>query len=61
VLFGRLGFRLGDETAEVGPGGAVHVPPGVAHTFWNADAGATRSRDRATLAAHFAAHASELL
>jgi uncharacterized cupin superfamily protein len=81
VLSGRLGFRLGDETCEVGHGGAVHVPPGVAHSFWNADPGATRyvlvlsprirdlidglhalpSRDRATLAAHFAAHASELL
>ncbi len=81
MLSGRLGFGLGDETAEVGPGGAVHVPPGVAHTFWNADPGPTRyllvmtprihslidglhalpSRDRATLAAHFAAHASELL
>jgi glyoxylate utilization-related uncharacterized protein len=81
VVSGRLGFRLADETVEVGPGGAVHVPPSVAHTFWNAAPGPTRyvlvmtprikalidglhalpSRDRATLEAHFAAHASELL
>jgi mannose-6-phosphate isomerase-like protein (cupin superfamily) len=35
VLDGTLTFRLGDETAEAGPGTFVCVPPGVAHTFSN--------------------------
>ncbi|HEX4215732.1 MAG TPA: cupin domain-containing protein [Candidatus Dormibacteraeota bacterium] len=41
VLQGRMGFQLGDDTVEVGPGSAVRAAPGVPHTFWNAgDAGA---------------------
>jgi mannose-6-phosphate isomerase-like protein (cupin superfamily) len=42
VLEGRLGFRVGDDTLEAGPGDAVYVPAGVAHTFWNASSGRTR-------------------
>jgi mannose-6-phosphate isomerase-like protein (cupin superfamily) len=42
VLEGRLGFRVGDATLEAGPGDAVYVPAGVAHTFWNASSGRTR-------------------
>jgi mannose-6-phosphate isomerase-like protein (cupin superfamily) len=36
VLRGRLGFRLGDETFEAGPGSAVLGARGVPHTYWNA-------------------------
>lgn len=36
VLDGTLGFRIGDREVEVGPGGAVIAPAGVAHTYWNA-------------------------
>jgi len=36
VLGGRLGFRAGVETLEVGPGGQVTVPAGTPHRFWNA-------------------------
>jgi mannose-6-phosphate isomerase-like protein (cupin superfamily) len=35
VLDGTLTVRLGDETAEAGPGTFVCVPPGVVHTFAN--------------------------
>jgi mannose-6-phosphate isomerase-like protein (cupin superfamily) len=42
VLEGRLGFRVGDEEVEVGPGGAVVVPAGAAHSYWNA--GSARAR-----------------
>jgi mannose-6-phosphate isomerase-like protein (cupin superfamily) len=36
VLRGRLGFRVGDETFEAGPGSAVLVHRGTPHTWWNA-------------------------
>lgn len=36
VLEGRLGFRLGPETVEAGPGEVVLAPRGTPHTFWNA-------------------------
>ena len=36
VLEGRVGFRLGREKVELGPGASVLVEPGTAHTFWNA-------------------------
>ena len=42
VLEGRLGFLLGTETVEAGPGSAVLAPRGVTHTFWNASGGKTR-------------------
>lgn len=35
VLAGTLTVRLGDDTAEAGPGTFVCVPPGVVHTFSN--------------------------
>jgi mannose-6-phosphate isomerase-like protein (cupin superfamily) len=38
VLRGRLGFRVGEETFEVGPGSAVLAPRGTPHTWWNAGA-----------------------
>jgi uncharacterized cupin superfamily protein len=42
VLDGRLGFRLGDEEVEAGPGDAVFVPAGTPHAYWNAQDGPTR-------------------
>jgi mannose-6-phosphate isomerase-like protein (cupin superfamily) len=36
VLRGRLGFRLGDEEFEVGPGSAVLARRGTPHTWRNA-------------------------
>jgi mannose-6-phosphate isomerase-like protein (cupin superfamily) len=36
VVEGTLGFRVGDEVVEAGPGAAVLVPRGTPHTFWNA-------------------------
>jgi mannose-6-phosphate isomerase-like protein (cupin superfamily) len=42
VLGGRLGFRVGDEELEAGPGEAVLAPRGAPHTYWNA--GAERAR-----------------
>ena len=42
VLDGRLGFRLGDEEVEAGPGDAVFAPAGTPHAYWNAQDGPTR-------------------
>jgi mannose-6-phosphate isomerase-like protein (cupin superfamily) len=42
VLAGRLGFQVGDEEIEAGPGDAVFVPRGTPHSYWNAQAGPTR-------------------
>jgi mannose-6-phosphate isomerase-like protein (cupin superfamily) len=42
VLEGRMGFRLGEDTVEVGPGSAVRAAPGVPHTYWNAGDGEAR-------------------
>lgn len=36
VLRGKLGFRLGDEMVEAGPGAAVLAPRGTPHTYRNA-------------------------
>jgi mannose-6-phosphate isomerase-like protein (cupin superfamily) len=36
MLEGRLGFRIGDEEVEAGPGAAVLVPAGEPHAYWNA-------------------------
>jgi mannose-6-phosphate isomerase-like protein (cupin superfamily) len=36
VLRGRLGFHLGDEEVEAGPGLAVLARRGTPHTYWNA-------------------------
>jgi len=36
VLRGKLGFRLGDDEFEVGPGSAVLARRGVPHTYRNA-------------------------
>lgn len=35
VLEGTLGIRIGDSTCEVHAGGAVVVPRGTVHTYWN--------------------------
>lgn len=35
VIEGSLRFRVGDGEVEAGAGGAVTVPPGLAHTYWN--------------------------
>ena len=37
VLEGRLGFLVGDREVEVGEGGAVLIPKGTPHTYWNPD------------------------
>jgi mannose-6-phosphate isomerase-like protein (cupin superfamily) len=42
VLEGRLGFRVGDEEMEAGPGGAVVVPAAAPHSYWNAGTARTR-------------------
>lgn len=42
VLEGRLGFLLGADAREAGPGEGVVAPRGIAHTFWNAEPGLTR-------------------
>jgi mannose-6-phosphate isomerase-like protein (cupin superfamily) len=36
VLEGTLGFRLGEEQFEAGPGSAVLARRGTSHTYWNA-------------------------
>jgi mannose-6-phosphate isomerase-like protein (cupin superfamily) len=36
VLEGTLGFRLGEETVEAGPGEVVFARRGTPHSFWNA-------------------------
>jgi mannose-6-phosphate isomerase-like protein (cupin superfamily) len=35
VLTGRLGFRVGDEDREVGPGEWLLVTHGTPHSYWN--------------------------
>jgi mannose-6-phosphate isomerase-like protein (cupin superfamily) len=42
VLEGKLGFRVGDEEIEAGPGATVFVPAGTPHSYWNAQPGRTR-------------------
>jgi len=42
VLEGTLGFRVGDDEVQAGPGAAVFVPRGTPHSFWNAGAGPAR-------------------
>lgn len=34
VLSGRVGFRIGDEQRELGPGEAAEVPPNTIHDWW---------------------------
>ena len=36
VLRGRIGFRLGHEEVEAGPGSAVLARRGTPHAYWNA-------------------------
>lgn len=42
VLEGALGFRVGEDEVELRGGGAIVVPRGTVHTFWNASPGPTR-------------------
>jgi mannose-6-phosphate isomerase-like protein (cupin superfamily) len=42
VLDGALGVRLADHDAEVLAGGAILVPRGMPHAYWNAQEGPTR-------------------
>jgi mannose-6-phosphate isomerase-like protein (cupin superfamily) len=35
VLDGRLGFQVGDEQREVGPGDSLLVTRGTPHSYWN--------------------------
>jgi quercetin dioxygenase-like cupin family protein len=36
VVRGRVGFRLDGRESVAGPGERLHVPPGMAHDWWNA-------------------------
>ena len=58
VLEGRLGFRIGDEVVEAGPGEAVLAPRGMAHTYWNA--GGTPARYLVVMSPTVAALIEEL-
>jgi quercetin dioxygenase-like cupin family protein len=42
VLEGRVGFKVGREKLELGPGDGVTVLPRTAHKFWNAGEGGAR-------------------
>jgi mannose-6-phosphate isomerase-like protein (cupin superfamily) len=42
VLDGALGVRLADHDVEVLAGGAILVPRGMPHAYWNAQEGPTR-------------------
>lgn len=42
VFEGRLGFRLGDEQREIGPGEWLLATRGTPHSYWNASATPTR-------------------
>jgi quercetin dioxygenase-like cupin family protein len=42
VLEGRVGFKVGREKVELGPGDAVTVLPRTAHKFWNSGDGTAR-------------------
>jgi quercetin dioxygenase-like cupin family protein len=42
VLDGTFGFQAGEDTVDGPPGAFVHVPKGLAHTYWNQ--GATLAR-----------------
>jgi quercetin dioxygenase-like cupin family protein len=44
VLDGVMGYRIGDERAELGPGGSATVPAGVVHDWWNAGEENLRAR-----------------
>jgi mannose-6-phosphate isomerase-like protein (cupin superfamily) len=35
VLRGRLGFQVGSETIEIGPGQSLLVARGTPHSYWN--------------------------
>ncbi len=76
VLEGTLRFRFTDRVADVGPGGTVFVPAGVAHTYEAVDARyliiltprlasliaeLQQTKDRAAQPAVYRKHQSELL
>jgi mannose-6-phosphate isomerase-like protein (cupin superfamily) len=42
VVDGTLGFRVGGDTVEAGPGERLVVPAGTPHRFWNAGDGVAR-------------------
>ncbi len=42
VLEGRLGFRVGDDEVDAGPGEGVLVVRGTPHSYWNAAEAPTR-------------------
>jgi len=42
VVEGRLGFRIGDDEVEAGPGAAMFVRRGTPHSYWNAGPGPAR-------------------
>ncbi len=42
VLSGTMGYQLGDEEKEAGPGEFVAKPRGIPHAFWNATDSETR-------------------
>jgi len=44
VVDGVMGYRLGEDRGELRSGGAITVPPGVVHDWWNAGEGDLRAR-----------------
>lgn len=52
---GVMGYRLGDQRGELRTGGAVTVPAGVVHDWWNAGDGNLRARVSVTPPGSFAA------
>jgi len=54
VADGVMGYRLGDHRGELRAGGAITVPPGVVHDWWNAGEGDLRALVTVTPAGLFA-------
>jgi quercetin dioxygenase-like cupin family protein len=55
VLAGLMGYRRGDDRGELRAGGAVTVPAGVVHDWWNAGDTDLRARVTVTPPGRFAA------
>src|SRR3954454_10105003 len=55
VLAGVMGYRRGDDRGELRGGGAVTVPAGVVHDWWNAGDTDLRARVSVTPPGRFAA------
>lgn len=60
VVSGNVGFRLDGHQSLARPGERLHVPPGVAHDWWNAGDGEARVIVEVSPAARFEAMISNL-